>query len=91
MFNDGLEAIVDKRDAAHIAHGAGKHKVNQIAKIKDLINQAVVYAEENDVDHNKFNKFLYYECIVKYDGEVFPLYLNVGRGINDGKYHLYDS
>ena len=90
VFNDGLEAIVDKRDAAHIAHGAGKHKVNQIAKIKDLINQAVVYAEENDVDHNKFNHFLYYESIVKYDGEVFPLYLNVGKGINDGKYHLYD-
>lgn len=90
VFNDGLEAIVDKRDAAHIAHGAGKHKANQIAKIKDLINQAEIYAEENDVDHNKFNRFLYYESIVKYDGEVFPLYLNVGKAINDGKYHLYD-
>jgi hypothetical protein len=90
VFDDGLEAIVDKRDASHIAHGAGKHKVNQIAKIKDLINQAIIYAEENDVDHNKFNQFLYYESIVKYDKETFPLYLNLGRGKNDGKYHLYD-
>lgn len=28
--------------------------------------------------------------MVRYDGEKFPLYLNVGKGLNDRKYHIYD-
>ena len=27
---------------------------------------------------------------LKYGKDQFPIYLNVGRGINDGKYHIYD-
>ena len=27
---------------------------------------------------------------VSYEGEVFPVYLNVGRAKNDGTYHIYD-
>ena len=27
---------------------------------------------------------------VRFDGDVFPIYLNVGKGINDQKWHIYD-
>ena len=27
---------------------------------------------------------------VNYDGKTFPVYINVGRAINDGSYHIYD-
>ena len=49
-----------------------------------------MYAYANDVDHTKFDRFLYYRALAKYHDEQFALYLNVGRGFNDKKYHLYD-
>ncbi len=42
------------------------------------------------MEHDKFNYFCYYKADVRYENEVFPLYLNVGKGKNDGKYHVYD-
>lgn len=89
-LSDGTVAIVDKRDAAHIASNAGSSKTRQIAKIKDLVTQAELYAYDNNAEHNKFDQFLYYQAMVRYADEEFPLYLNVGRGLNDKKYHIYD-
>ena len=89
-LSDGTVAIVDKSDASHIASNAGSSKTRQIAKIKDLVTQAELYAYDNDAKHNKFDQFLYYQAMVRYDNEEFPLYLNVGRGLNDKKYHIYD-
>jgi len=53
-------------------------------------SKAELFAEDNSVEHNKFKYFCYYRSFVKYENEIFPLYLNVGLGINDSKYHLYD-
>ena len=89
-LSDGRTAIVDNSDASHIASGAGDNKTREIAKIKDLVSQATLHAYDDTVEHNKFDHFLYYKAVVRYDNEKFPLYLNVGRGINDKKYHLYD-
>lgn len=90
QLSDGKTAIVDKKDALHIAHNAASKKTAEIAEIKQLVEKAVLYAEDVNPTHNKFNYFCYYKSDVKYDGEVFPLYLNVGRAINTGEYHLYD-
>lgn len=89
-LTDGRLAIVDNSDALHIANKAASKKTAQIAKIRELVKVAELYAQDDNVDHNKFNRFYYYKATVVYDGETFPIYLNVGRAINDGKYHIYD-
>ena len=88
-LSDGRIAVVDKSDAMHIANKAASKKTAQIGKIKELVESAQLYAEDT-AEHNKFDHFYYYRSDVKYEGETFPIYLNVGRGITDSKYHLYD-
>ncbi len=90
VFSDGRKAIVDRSDASHIAHKSADKKTAQISKIKELIETAQLYAEDSQVEHPKFDFFCYYQAMVQYDGEVFAVYLNVGRAKNDGQYHLYD-
>ena len=89
-LSDGRVAIVDKRDASHIAHKSGVERTAQISKIKEIVEKATLYAEDKNVKHDKFNYFCYYKATVRYGNETFSLYLNVGKGINDGKYHIYD-
>ena len=89
-LSDGKQAIVDRSDALHIANKAATKKTAQIARIKELVENAEIYAEDKNVEHNKFNYFCYYKADVRFGEEVFPIYLNVGKSINDGKYHIYD-
>ena len=89
-LSDGKNAIVDKSDALHIANKAASKKIAQISKIKEIIEKAELYAEDNNVEHNKFNYFCYYRAFVRVGKDIVPVYLNVGKGINDGKYHVYD-
>ena len=89
-LSDGKEAIVDKRDALHIANKAATRKVAEIAKIKELVENAKLYAEDKNVEHNKFDYFCYYRAEVKFGEDTFQIYLNVGRGRNDARYHIYD-
>lgn len=89
-LSDGKEAIVDRRDALHIANKAADKKSAEISHIRELVENARLYAEDANVEHNKFKYFCYYIADVKYENETFPIYLNVGLGINDNKYHLYD-
>ncbi len=90
VLSDGREAIVDNRDALHIANKSGAEKTAQLAQLKKLIETAELYAQDKHPQHNKFDHFFYYRTYVKYGEETIPLFLNVGRGKNDGKYHLYD-
>ena len=89
-LNDGRKAVVDRSDALHIANKSGSKKTAQIAKIKELVESAQLYAEETNPEHNKFNYFCYYKANISYEGETFPVYLNVGRAKNDSSYHIYD-
>ena len=91
QLSDGKQAVVDRSDAHHIAYGSKKKReVAEVAEIKRLVETAHLCAEANNVEHKKFNYFYYYVALVKYNGELFPVYLNVGRAKNDGTYHLYD-
>ncbi len=89
-LSDGKKVIVDRSDAQHISSNAWDKKTAQISEIKKLIETAKLYAEDKNPTHNKFDYFCYYKADVRYDDEVFSIYLNVGRTINDGSYHLYD-
>lgn len=90
LLSDGKKAIVDKSDALHIANKAANKKTAQISKIKELVENAVLFAENKYVEHNKFDYFCYYRAQAKYNGEIIELFLNVGRDINGGRYHIYD-
>ena len=89
-LSDGRLAIVDNSDALHIANRAAPRKTAKIAKINEIIQKAQIYAQDLNVSHNKFDSFYYYETTVKFREEIFPVYLNVGKAKNDGKYHIYD-
>lgn len=90
VLSDGRIAIVDKSDAMHIANRAADKKTAQIAKIREIVEKAKLFALDNDAAHDKFNQFFYYRVFVRFGKEEFPIYLNVGRAKNDGRYHLYD-
>lgn len=90
VLSDGKKAIVDRRDSTHIAAKAGKEKTAQISKIKEIIKKAKLYAEDKSAIHNKFSQFSYYRSIVEYNGDKYPIYVNVGLTHNDKTYHIYD-
>ncbi len=89
-LSDGKKAIVDRSDALHIANKSGAEKTAQISNIKSIIENAHLCAEDLYAEHNKFNQFYYYEAKVKHGESIYPLYINVGKAKNDGKYHIYD-
>ena len=89
-LSDGTIAIIDNHDAKHLAHNSRPVKTASIGKLQEVIRSAQLYAYEDNVEHNKFDAFKYYKANVRYGEEVIPVYLNVGKAINDGIYHLYD-
>ncbi len=90
MLSDGKIAVVDKSDALHIANKSANKKTAQISGIKEIVEKAILVADEESIKGRKFEHFYYYEATVKYDGEIFNVYLDVGRARNDGTYHIYD-
>ncbi len=90
VFNDGIEAKVDRSDASHLASKAGHKKIAYLSKIREIIDSARLFSIINDVEHNKFDKFRYYQTTVRLEGEDYPIYLNVGHAKNGDGYHLYD-
>ena len=89
-LSDGKKAVVDKSDANHLSSRSGHQRVVYISQIKKIVENAVPIAYEQSSKVGKFDYFYYYEATVRYDGETFPMYLNVGRTRNDGMYHIYD-
>ncbi len=89
-LSDGKMATVDKSDALHIANKAAGRKTAEIAEIRKLIENAVLYAKDIYAEHNKFDSFYYYKADVRFENETYPSFINVGRSKNDGTYHIYD-
>lgn len=90
VLSDGKEALVDKSDALHIANKSANRKTAEISKIKELVKTAILYAEDTNPTHNKFDYFCYYRVLVRYKNDTYPVYLNVGKAKNDNSYHIYD-
>ena len=90
-LSDGIKATLDNRDALHIAvlHSADKG-VAEVSKIREIVETAKPYAYEDDVDHDKFSYFRYYQAFVKYGDDTFPVYVNVGLTRNKTGYKIYD-
>ena len=90
VFSDGLRASIDKKDALHIANKSADKKTAEISAVDELIAKSKPYAYDDNVEHKKFSYFKYYESIVKFGDDIYPIYLNVGKTKNDGTYRLYD-
>lgn len=89
IMSDGRKAIMDKRDAQELAHNATEARTAQLGNLKRIIENAVYKHSVYKANHKKFSDFHYYEISVKYNGNEFNLWLNVGVGKNDKKNHIY--
>lgn len=90
VFSDGVRAKVDNSDRLHIANKSADKKTAEITAIDKLVKTATLYAIEENVVHNKFNYFRYYQAFVSFYGYRYPVYFNVGMTRNKDGYHLYD-
>ena len=88
-LSDGKKAIMDKRDAQELSHKADDKRTAELARLKDLVEQAKLISTVDNVEHNKFQGFSYYKIKVSYEGEQFEILINVGKAKNDGSYHIY--
>ena len=61
-----------------------------IAKIKQIVETAQLVAEEKSDKEGKFDYFYYYQANVRCNGDIYPIFLNVGKARNNGTYHIYD-
>ena len=59
-------------------------------RLEEIIKTSRLSATDDNVVHNKFDYFYYYESKVRYKNKTFSLFLNIGRAKNDGVYHMYD-
>ena len=88
-LSDGRRAIMDKSDAKELSHKADKKRTAQLGNLDKIISKAKYDHSAYNVEHNKFIDFHYYEITVKYGGEEFDLWINVGTGKYDGINHIY--
>lgn len=88
-LSDGKKAIMDKSDAQELSHNADAVRVAELAKLKSLVENAEFVGETENVEHKKFEAFSYYRIEFVYGGKSFDVLFNVGRAINDKKYHIY--
>ena len=89
-MSDGKKAIMDKSDAQHISYKADDQKTAELANLESLIEQANLFAHVDNVVHDKFDAFFYYETTIAFNGETDRIVLNVGRSKYDNKNHIYD-
>lgn len=87
-MSDGRVVFSDNRDVKELTKDIHPSRQNEISKLRELIQKAP-FIEEINAQHSKFNTFAYYGAIIKVGEEEYPLLVNVGKAINDGKYHLY--
>ncbi len=88
-LSDGRIAIMDNSDAKELSHNANDVRTVQLGNLRELVEQAKYDHSEYDVNHKKFVDFHYYAVVAKYDGEEYPLWINVGVAKNDGSNHIY--
>ena len=90
ILSDGRKAVMDKRDAAKLSGYTSPKSVAQLGALRDLIEKASFHHSASEVVHPKFTEFHYYDATLKYDGQEYEVWLNVGTTKNDKTNHIYD-
>ncbi len=88
-LSDGKKAVIDNKDAKELSHKAYGKRVAELSELKRIIANAAFLIQTNDVEHNKFKAFRYYEALTKYKGNISRIVLNVGVEKANEKLHLY--
>lgn len=88
-LSDGKKAVIDKSDAKELAHKAYDRRVAELSMLENLASKARFIGQANNVQHNKFHAFRYYEVKTRYKGEDGGILLNVGIHAYDKTLHLY--
>ncbi len=89
-LSDGIEAIMDKSDAKHLAHLSDNKKTATLSRLREVIEKAQLFSVANKVGHKKFDAFRYYEVRVSFGDEEYDILLNVGHSKFKDEYHIYD-
>lgn len=88
-LSDGKKAVIDNKDAKELSHKAYGKRVAELSELKRIIANAAFLIQTDDVEHNKFKAFRYYEALTKYKGNISRIVLNVGVEKANEKLHLY--
>ena len=88
-LSDGKKAVIDNKDAKELSHKAYGKRIAELAVLKKLVANARFVGQADEVKHNKFKAFRYYEVKTRYKGEESGILLNVGIHAYDDKLHLY--
>lgn len=88
-LSDGRIAIMDKSDAKELSHKANESRTAQLGNLRKIVEEATYDHSVYSVDHNKFTDFHYYAASVRYNGEIYHLWINVGVAKNDKQNHIY--
>ena len=89
-LSDGIEAIMDKRDAQELSHLADARKTATLSNLRDIIEKAIFSHKADKVNHKKFDAFRYYSVKVSFNGQIYDILLNVGHSKYKDEYHIYD-
>ena len=88
-LSDGKKAVIDNKDTKELSHKAYGKRVAELSELKRIIANAAFLIQTDDVEHNKFKAFRYYEALTKYKGNISRIVLNVGVEKANEKLHLY--
>lgn len=88
-LSDGSQIIIDKRDARKLSNRVDDKRVAELAELRNITQKAKYLRSEKYVEHNKFSEFKYYWTKIRFQNQDSGIYLNIGKGKNDNKYHLY--
>ena len=89
-LNDGITAIVDKKDFDKFTHTKYVPKLSIAYNFKEVIEKANFEDKADNIDHPKFNSFRYYTAHFKIGEDTYSGIVNVGFGKFDKRYHIYD-
>lgn len=88
-MSDGLKATVSKKDADKLSNKVDDKRIAQLTEFENIIKKAKFSHITENVDHNKFSKFRYYKCKVRFNGNENEIWLNVGYHIQLKDWHIY--
>lgn len=88
-LSDGIEATVNKKDVDKLSNKVDDKRIAQLTEFNEIIKKATFSHTTENVDHNKFSKFRYYKCKVRFKGDDNEIWLNVGFHKHLQDWHIY--
>lgn len=88
-LSDGLVATVSNKDVDKLSNKVDDKRIAQLADFNNIIKKAKFSHITDDVNHEKFSKFRYYKCKVRFRGNENEIWLNIGYHRQLKDWHIY--